>query len=143
MLTLDYYLWREATSFDRGGAAVAAILGEEAGLAAITDHLIETGEAQMTPFEVDDEVLIQSVTLYYVGRVKEIRGAFFRLEHASWVHWTGRITSLCKGRDFKTGFRSGERKPRTEYIGSVWLNLAAVVTSIPGPWKLPLEPIAS
>lgn len=142
-MNLDYFFWRESADFDRGGAAVAALLGDRAAADSLTDHLHETGEADVTPLEVGKCYLIQTVTMYYVGRVAEIRGAFAVLEQASWVHWTGRLTSLCRSRDFKAGFKAGERKPRTEYLGDVAVNHAAMVAIIPGEWNLPTEAVAS
>lgn len=140
----DYWLWRAATGpTDVAGAGIRALSGDDTARLAVWDYATEHWEADMCPFEVGQTYLIQTVTLYYVGRVKRIVGAFVELEEASWVHWTGRISTLCKGGKF-SGFGSGDAKPRTEYLGDrvVGINLGSVVDYIEGPFELPTKSIA-
>ena len=133
----EFFLWRAmAESPDLSGAGVAALLGDAAAAMGVEDYARENWEADMVPFETGEEVLICTQTLYYVGRVVEVRGVFVRLEHASWVHWTGRLSTLLRSRKF-TGFPPDQQSPRTEYVGEVWVSLAGYVSHYPGPWTLP------
>lgn len=92
------------------------------------------------PFEIGQEWLIKTVTLYYVGRIKARGLGWVLLEHASWVHWTGRVSVLAKHRKF-TGSHFGSRKPRTEYIGDELIATESIVSATPGPWELPKESV--
>lgn len=139
MLT-DHELHTLSTHPDLGGVAVAAIQGDHAAHMAATDAVEgeEVTMSQLCPFEVGETYLVETVTLYYVGRVKRIVGAFVEMEDASWVHWTGRKSKLTKVKDFAhKNFTSSEQKPRTEYVGEYGFNLSSVVGYVPGPWKLP------
>lgn len=120
----------------------AGFLGGLAGDAAARCAAADFHEERdpMTPFEVGQCYLIQTVTLYYVGRVAKVQGGFVELEDASWVHWTGRLSTLTRKFAF-TGFPSNEQRPRTEYVGRAGISLAAVVTYLPGEWDLPKESV--
>jgi hypothetical protein len=141
----DYWLNVAANaSPDIAGAGVAALLGDETAKNSVFDYAMEFWGAEMCPFEVGEIYLIQTVTLYYVGRVKRIVGAFVELEDdCSWIHWTGRLSSLCKSLKFTEGFASGDNKPRTEYIGrTVGLNMGSIVDYIAAPFDLPKRSIS-
>ena len=124
---------------DTAGHAAAALMGDEVARDnAIPDHLEERGF--MVPFAVGEKHLIQTETLYWVGEIVEVCGGFLVLHDASWVHWTGRLSVLCKNKSFVNKKWSGQR-PRTEYVGRVIVSLSKIVNSIPGEWELPTESI--
>lgn len=94
------------------------------------------------PFEVGKAYLIEQQTLYYVGRVVEIGPCWVRLEHASWVHRTGRKSTLFKRKSFShEGWPSGELKPRTEYVGDHFLFTTSTSAATPWLGELPEESI--
>jgi hypothetical protein len=123
---------------DIAGVAIEAILGDETASAAVMDYGIEHLGADMCPFEPGKTYIFQTVTLYYVGRVSRIVGAFVELEpNCSWVHWTGKLSTLCQLLKF-TGFPSGHQRPRTEHIGrTLGINQSAIVGYIVGEFDLP------
>lgn len=92
------------------------------------------------PFEIGKEYLICTQTLYYTGRVRRAGFAWIELEHASWIHWTGRLSVLLRQRAF-TGAAFGTRKPRTEYVGHVLIAAGSIVSAYGPPWTLPTEPL--
>lgn len=120
------------------GAAMAALEGDEIARMIVADHLTEFGEETVDDFAVGQEVFIETVTLYYVGRVTGRSGPFIHMEDVSWVHWTGRKSTLARMRKF-TGFRTGEQRPRTEYVGRWSVSIHSIVSYGPGPWELPKE----
>lgn len=122
------------------GAGLCALDGDAVARCLVADHLTEFGEEPVDLFKPGETVLIETVTLYYVGRVAERQGPFVVLEDASWVHWTGRKSTLARLKKF-TGFKSGENKPRTEYVGRVAVSVASMVSVLPGTWDLPTESI--
>lgn len=141
MLT-EHELHTLSTHPDFGGVAVAALQGDEAAHMAVSDAVEgeEVSMSQTNPFEVGETYLVETVTLYYVGRVKRIIGAFVEMENASWVHWTGRKSTLAKNKDFAhSNFPDDEQKPRTEYVGEYGFSLSSVVGYMRGPWVLPEE----
>jgi hypothetical protein len=123
------------------GAATAALWGDHAALAACEDYLTEFGGRIVIPFEVGNTYFIETQTLYYVGRVKEIVGAFVVLEDASWVHWTGRKSVMAKHKSFAKKHFVGAQSPRTEYVGDYVVSLSGIIGFIPGGWELPKESI--
>lgn len=139
----DYWLHAAANGpIDIAGVGVLALHGDETAAAAVLDYAQEYWESEMCPFEVGETYLIQTVTLYYVGRVRRVVGAFVELESASWIHWTGRLSTLCRNGKF-TDFGEGENKARVECLGDrvVGVNLGAVVDYITGPFDLPTRSI--
>ncbi len=92
------------------------------------------------PFEVGNCYFICTVTLYYCGRVKAKGPGWLLLERASWIHWTGRLSTIIKRKQF-TGL-PGNRRPRVEPCGDVGLGTTAIVSWYPWPeGELPTEPI--
>lgn len=139
----DYWLHAAAAGPpDVAGVGAQALLGDDTARLAAWDYAQEHWGADMHPFEVGGTYLIQTVTLYYVGRVRRVVGAFVELEEASWVHWTGRLSTLCRNGKF-TGFGEGENKARVECLGDrvVGINLGSVVDYIAGPFELPTRSI--
>lgn len=125
---------------DMRATALAAGFGDETAASAVVDWLQDQGEDMRQPLEVGKSYLICTVTLYYVGRVAEAAFGWVRLEDASWVHWTGRLSLLLAKQDFKAR-ELQSRKPRVEPCGEVILSLAALVSAYPWTGKLPREPI--
>lgn len=117
--------------------ASAALAGEDC-LYALHDALLEAGEDMSLPFEVGKKYLICTLTLYYVGRVSEVNFGFLRLEQASWVHWTGRLSVLCKGKNFS---KMRDRRARVEPCGEVVIAVSSIVSAYPGDWELPTEAV--
>ena len=140
-LLTDYHLYAVLTDpLGPGQAAAAALAGDYPARCAVADYLTELGDQTVTPFEPGKCYLIETVTLYYVGRVTAVAGGFVQMEDASWVHWTGRKSTLCRLKKFK-GFGSGETKARTEFVDQVGISLASIVSYLPGDWTLPKESI--
>lgn len=90
------------------------------------------------PFEVGKSYIFCTVTLYYIGQVAEMGIGWVRLEQASWIHWTGRLSTLLKGQKFT--WRGG-RTPRVEPCGEVILGTAPLVAVYPWHGDLPTQPI--
>ncbi len=90
------------------------------------------------PFEIGKSYLICEVTLYYIGRVTDKGMGWLLLEQASWVHWTGRLSTLFKNQKF---IQQGNRKSRVEPCGVVGLSTGAIVSWYPWSGELPTEPI--
>lgn len=123
-----------------GGAAASAVRGDMLGVMAVLDFLEEKGVVVKCPFEVGKSYLICTVTLYYVGRIVEADLGWVRLEDASWVHWTGRLSTLLERQSF-THQDLAQRKPRVEPCGEVILSLASVISAYPWTGSLPTEPV--
>ena len=58
--------------------------------------LFNKGKPKQVPFKVGDNLFIRTVTLYYIGKVKEILGSWIVLEDATWVADTGRFHDFLK-----------------------------------------------
>ena len=79
------------------------------------------------PFKAGDAILIRTVTMIHVGRVKAIGRDFFVLEDGGWVADTGRFSEM-----FEKGTMSEfERAPSWFLVGR-----GAVVDAF--PWAHPL-----
>lgn len=92
-------------------------------------HAIDFCEEEgiMLPFQIGQGVFVQTLTLYFVGEIIEVGHLHLRLKNASWVHWTGRLSTLFATKNFAhTEFPDDERKPRTEFIGECCVPLGAV-----------------
>jgi hypothetical protein len=121
-------------------AAQGALSGDPTAAEVMRDLLEENGLMDSI-FKVGETYLIQTVTLYMVGRVTAVHFGWIDLEHASWVHWTGRLSVLCRLKKF-TGREFGDRKPRTEYVGNYHVFTHSIVgVPSPGGWHLPEGPI--
>ncbi len=92
------------------------------------------------PFENGSSYLLCTMTLYYVGRVAARGVGWVRLEQASWIHWTGRLSTLLKRQSF-THKDLAQRRPRVEPCGEVIVNTASIVSAYPWSGPLPTEPI--
>lgn len=122
---------------------LAWLSGDTSAEMGLRDYL-EEHDMTGWPYKVGEKYLICLNTLYYVGKVKEVGFGAVILEGASWVHWTGRLsTLLAKGFGDK-GWPSGHQRPRTEYVGTaivhVFTNGAA---AYPWPHELPVESVQS
>lgn len=84
------------------------------------------------PFKIGDKVFLRTVTLYYLGRIKNIQAGFVELEDSSWVQDTG-----SRLMDFlKDGIVSSSE---IEPIGRTQVNLANVIDCIDWKHELPKE----
>ncbi len=118
-----------------GGAASQAARGDWLAAMAVVDWLQEQGVDVKSPFEVGKCYLICTVTLYYVGRVVESDLGWVRLEEASWVYRTGRLSIVLAKQDFTA--RELEGRVRVEPCGEAVVSLSAVVSAYPWTGKLP------
>lgn len=123
-----------------GEALAGAAAGDPVAAMAAADLCQDAGHL-LCPLRVGEAYLVCTVTLYYVGRVVEVGPTWVRLRQASWVHWTGRLSTLLRQRKFSDGH--GTRHPRVEPVGEVilWVGTAGVSAY---PWtggELPEEPI--
>jgi hypothetical protein len=82
-------------------------------------------------FNPGDKLFIRTVTFHHVGKVVDQGQAdgFLQLESASWVADSGR---------FHTAIQEGELS-EVEYVGEVFVNLAAIVDAFPWDHDLPTE----
>lgn len=82
------------------------------------------------PFKVGEKYLIRTVTVYVVGRVREIVGDFIVLDDASWVGDTGRFSeALATGK-----LNEIERVPDGQIV-----SLGAIADAQPWHHTLPKE----
>ena len=102
----------------------------------IRNYLNGEGAMLQFPGDVGERFLICTVTLYYVGEIVEKGLGYVSLKNSSWVHWTGRLSDLCRLKDFS---KVRGRTPRTEFCGSVILATQSIVSWYPGDWLLPTE----
>lgn len=120
---------------------LAWVAGEPEAACALADYC-EEYLVKLHPFEVGECWLFEQQTLYYVGRVVEVGPCWVRLEKASWVHRTGRKSTLFAVRSFlHAGWPAGENRPRTEYVGDYVVFTTS--TSGAAPWlgTLPEAPV--
>ena len=85
---------------------------------------------QELPFEIGQQYLIRTVTLFHTGRVKAIVGHFLILESAAWIADTGRFSecvSKCE---------CGEVEP---FKGYVFVNADTIVDATVWSGVLPTE----
>lgn len=80
------------------------------------------------PFEEGKSYLIRTVTLYYTGRVVDIKGKFIQLEEAAWIADTGRWADASKDGSFK------EIEP---FANDPWINTDSVIDAQEITYKLP------
>ncbi len=92
------------------------------------------------PLDVGKSYFFCTVTLYYCGRVVERGMGWVKLQDASWVHWTGRLSVLLNRQSF-THRDLSARKPRVEPCGEVVLSTSSLVSYYPWTGKLPDEAI--
>lgn len=92
-------------------------------------------EGTSFPYNVGDKVFIQTMTLYFLGRVKEIKNGFVLLEDSSWVQDTGvRLSEFIKN-----GYTSAsEIEPMTKGNAVQIIN---IINCIPWDHDLPKKAI--
>ena len=121
---------------------LSSLAGDDVATGALMD-LTEEYNVNLHPFEVEKCYFIEQQTFFYVGRVVRVGPCWIELEDCSWVHWTGRKSTLLRAMSFDhTHFPDGDRKPRTEYEGQKFIFTAS--TSAANLWtgKLHKESIA-
>ena len=84
--------------------------------------------AQEIPLEIGKCYLIRTVTLYYTGRVKEIKGKFLKLEEAAWIPDTGRWAEASEKGTFS------EVEP---FANDPWINSDSIIDAQEITYKLP------
>ena len=85
-------------------------------------------KAESLPFQIGESILIRTVTMIQVGRVKAIGSDFVLLEDAGWVAETGRFSTMLE-----TGSLSEfERAPSWVMVGR-----GAIVDVYPWAHALP------
>lgn len=125
--------------------AIAADDLEEQGQNDESEFLRQEVNVLKFPGKVGESWLICTVTLYYVGRIAENGLGFVRLEDASWVHWTGRLSTLLSVQKFRDK-DFGTRTPRVEPCGKNGQQIAiiatnSIVSAYPWSGELPKEPV--
>lgn len=115
--------------------ALNALAGDASAEYVLLDWM-EENDMLVNPFEVGKSYLICTVTLYYVGEVIESGFGWVKLQKASWVHWTGRLSVLLAGKKFKNAKFSG-RTPRAEYCGEVGISTSSITSYYPWNGELP------
>lgn len=141
----EVFLKEIQTSGNEFAVGVYADWLEEGGRTAEAEYFRshlngDRSEMLMFPLEKGDRALVMTVTLYYVGEIVDKGVGWIRMKDASWVHWTGRISSLCATKDFH---RVEGRAPRTEIVKDVIISNGSIVCALPGDWELPSESIGS
>lgn len=116
-------------------AVIDALGGDVATEQQLMDFALEKELDRMHPFQVGQKWLICTVTLYYVGEVAEVGFGWIRLKNAAWVHWTGRLSVLLRGQQWK-GRAFNNRTPRVEPCGDVVIYTQPIVSAY--PWSGPL-----
>lgn len=101
--------------------------------------IFEEENIMHAPWKVGQKWIIKLVTLYYVGEITEVGFGWVRMSGASWIHWTGRLSTLMKEQTFY--FESDQRKPRTEYVGDVVVFITAGAAAYPWTGTLPTASI--
>ena len=119
-MTLDD--WLAAADRDPDPASVLLIAAddlEEQGLSVEAATLRQELPAMLGfPGLVGEVWLINTVTRYFIGRIIEKGAGYIVLDHAAWVHWTGRLSILldvlrAKKPNWQDA-RFGTRRPRVE-----------------------------
>lgn len=78
--------------------------------ALIADEVSNSESGKPFPAKVGDKVFLRTVTLYYLGRVKEITSEYVVLEESSWVQDTGvRLTDFIE-----KGIFGGQKEVKAE-----------------------------
>lgn len=84
------------------------------------------------PFKIGDKVFIRTITVYFLGRITDIKANFLKLENASWVQDTG-----SRLYDFLNDGIANNSE--IEPIGISQVNLDTVVDIIEWKHALPKE----
>lgn len=88
----------------------------------------EVTTTQELPLEIGKGYLIRTVTLYYTGRVKAIKGKFFQLEEAAWIPDAGRWAEASEKGTFN------EVEP---FANDPWINADSIIDCQEITYKLP------
>lgn len=111
------------------------LIGDGTAPYPLQDYCEENG-VNLHPFEVGKCYFIEQQTLYYVGRVTRVGPCWIEMEDCSWVHWTGRKSTLFAAKSFCHKDFGSDRKPRTEYEGTKIIFTTS--TSAANLWEGPL-----
>jgi hypothetical protein len=72
----------------------------------------------VSPFEIDKNYLVRTVTHIHTGKCEQIKGAFVFLSNAAWIADTGRFYDCLK----KGTFNEVEPFPN-----GVWINTTSII----------------
>lgn len=120
-------------SVDVRGLSQAIVEGEHVPYGLIADALLDAGE-QVMRFEIGECYYVETLTKYYVGRVKSYEGGELVLDDAAWIASTGMMTEFMK---------SGESQHlEVEILGNDFgIPMGMITAKAPWPRKLFKEPI--
>ena len=120
-------------------ARQSAKQGDPLAHAAVRDAWEDAADGSLSPYVTGQCYLIETISLYYVGRVVRQGPGWVILDAASWVHWTGRKSVLVKfGTDASKFPTESRRRPRTEYVGDGVIVHAGSQGAAAIPWRHPL-----
>lgn len=133
------YYYSLADDKEIGGVAMSAIARDPLAMAAVMDWIEEQGDNMKPPFEVGKCYLIETVTLYYVGRCVSADLAWVELSDAPMTHRTGRLSVLIRHQSFTHPELEGRQ--RVEPCGTKIVSLNAVVSFSQWTGDLPKKAI--
>ncbi len=120
-------------------ARQAAKQGDPLGHLAMADVWRDAEDGAMSPYVTGQCYLIETISLYYVGRVVRQGPGWVIIDSASWVHWTGRKSVLIRcGADPSKFPAESRRRPRTEFVGDGVIVHAGSQGAAAIPWRHPL-----
>ncbi len=120
-------------------ARQAAKQGDPLARLAQADAWCDAADGSLSPYVTGQSYLIETISLYYVGRVVRQGPGWVILDGASWVHWTGRKSVLIKYGADPSRFPAGSRRrPRTEYVGDGVIVHVGSQGAAAIPWRHPL-----
>lgn len=120
-------------SSDVRGLSQAIVDGDHQHYGLLRDALMDAGEEHMR-FEVGSCYYIETLTKYYVGRVKSCDGGELVLDGAAWIASTGMMTEFMK---------SGKSQHlEVEIVGDDFgIPVGMITAKCPWPRKLFKEPV--
>ena len=85
---------------------------------------------EKSPFKVNENVFVRTVSFHYVGRVSRVCGQWLQLSEASWVADSGR---------WHEAVAKGSLKEVEPYPADCWINLGVVVDWCVWSHRLPRD----
>jgi hypothetical protein len=123
-------------SRDYEAARQAAKQGDPLAHAAMGDAWQDAPDGSLSPYVIGQCYLIETISLYYLGRVVAQGPGWVILDEASWVHRTGRKSTAARQGYAKRV--AGELSPRTEYVGDGVIVHVGSQGAAAIPWRHPL-----
>lgn len=120
-------------------ARQSAKQGDPLAHAALADVWQDAPDGALSPYVTGQCYLIETISLYYLGRVMRQGPGWVILDSASWVHWTGRKSVLIQHGANSSRFPSeSRRRPRLEYVGDGVIVHTGSQGAAAIPWRHPL-----